>query len=167
MSERPDIAAKLAPGEALLWQGQPEPGRRVPLRATVYASVLGGLTAVLLLASWFVAVWHATMPNARIIVLGLIVAAALATFFALRLTLLDRRRARARDKRTAYAITDRRALVLAGPYLTEVALGPETEVKRLGDTLRISRGETSLRFERLSDARAAQSLLTARLEGET
>ena len=47
------------------------------------------------------------------------------------MTLLDRRRARARDARTAYAITDRRVLALAGPYTAEVALGPgvSAEVK--------------------------------------
>lgn len=167
MNTRPDIAARLAPEEVLLWQGQPEPGRRVPLRATIIAAVFGTITAVLLLMSWFLAIWHSDMPNVRAIVFALIAAAALLSFFTLRLTLLDRRRARARDKRTAYAITDRRALVLAGPYLTEVALGPETEIKRLGDTLRISQGETSLHFERLSDARAAQRLLAARLEGKT
>ena len=165
MSDRPDIAAALGPGEQLLWQGQPQPGRRVPVRATIYATLFGLLTAVLLLVSWFLAVWHSDMPNVRAIVFGLIAVAALFTFFALRITLLDQRRARARDRQSAYAITDARALAIAGPYRAEVVLGPGVSVKRAGDTLSIAGNTDSLHFERLDDAREAQNIL-ATLIGE-
>lgn len=167
MSDRPDIAARLAPGERLLWQGQPQPGRRVPVRATIFATLYGLAAATLLLASWFLAIWHNDMPNVRLIVFALIAVAALLTFFALRLTLLDQRRARARDRRTAYAITSNRVLAVSGPYSSELTLGSQINVKRTGDTLTVSGPTETIRFERLDDARNAQDILAAQIGGVT
>lgn len=165
MTDRPDIAAALDQGERLLWQGHPEPGRRVPVRATIYAILLSIAAFALLILSWYLALWHADAPQIRLLVFGLIGTAAFLTFLALRVTLLDRRRARARDRRTAYAITDRRALILAGPYRAEVPLGPGVRVRRFDDFVTVVGDDARLRFERLDDATAARDILVAQIEG--
>lgn len=167
MSDRPDIAAALAPGETLLWQGHPQPGRRVPVRATLIATALYAGTAVLLVIAWYLAIYRGDAPQTRLVAFGLIGTAAFLTYLGLRITLLDQRRTRARDSRTAYAVTDRRVLMLAGPYRAEVALGPGVSVSRSGDALTIIGPEARLRFERLDDAAHARDILLARMEGRT
>jgi hypothetical protein len=165
MSDRPDIAAALEPGETLLWRGFPQPGRRIPVRATVFAAIYAAATLILLLFAWYLEVWWGHVPQWHLMVFGLIGTAAFFAFLALRVSLLDRRRARARDRRTAYGITDRRALALAGPYRSEVRLVPGVTVKRFADSVTVE-GETArLRFERLDDAGAARNILASQIEG--
>lgn len=167
MTTRPDIAADLEPGEKLLWQGHPEPGRRIPLRATITAAVFFIVTVVLLAVAWYFAIRHGSSTQTRLVAYGLIGSAAFFTFLGLRVSLLDLRRARARDRRTAYAITDRRALLVAGPYNSEVRLIPGVAVKRFDDSVTIE-GETArIRFERLDAAAAARDILIAQIEGGT
>ena len=85
----------------------------------------------------------------------------------LKLTLLDRRYARSRDRRTAYAITDRRVLSLAGPYRTEVALGPALSAEIRSGGLDIAAGETRLRLDRLDDAKAVREILLGAIADRT
>ncbi|GKY86300.1 hypothetical protein [Sinisalibacter aestuarii] len=165
MSARPDIAAQLAPGEALLWSGHPRPGRRVPLKATAFAAALFTATLLLAVLSWYVAIFRGHLPGSRPLVLGILTLAALFTYAGLRLTVLDRRRARARDGRTAYGITPRRALALTGPYLTELALRPGVAVSLRGGTVIVSDEDATLRFERLDDGAAARDILIRQIEG--
>lgn len=167
MSDRPEIAAALAPGETLLWQGFPQPGRRIPVRAAVFASIFFTATLLLLIFAWYLAIFKAAEPGIRLIVYGLIGTAAFLTYLGLRLSLLDRRRARARDARTAYGVTTHRALVLAGPYTAEVALTPGAVVRRSGDSVTIEGKTNAVRFERLDDAPAARDILIAQIEGGT
>lgn len=165
MTTRPDIAAELEPGEKLLWQGHPEPGRRIPLRATITASAFFFVTVVLLVVAWYLAIRLGSTTQTRLIAYGLIGSAAFFTFLGLRVSLLDLRRARARDRRTTYAITDRRALLIAGPYNTEVRLVSGVAVKRFDDSVTVE-GETArIRFERLDDAATARDILIAQIEG--
>lgn len=166
MSARPDVAAVLEPGETILWQGQPEPGRRLPVRATAFAGLSFAATLFLLMFAWYLEIWWGHVPHWHLAVIGVIGTAAFFTFLALRISLLDRRRARARDAHTAYAITNRRALMLAGPYRDEVPLMPGVTVNRTGDSVTILGKQARLRFERLDDARAARDILCARIEGE-
>lgn len=167
MSNRPDIPAALAPGETLRWQGFPQPGRRIPVRAAVFASIFFMATVLLLVFAWYLAIFKQTVPGIHLVVYGLIGSAAFLTYLGLRLSLLDRRRARARDARTAYGVTDRRALVRAGPYTAEVALTPGVVVRRSGDSLTIEGKTSAVRFERLNDAPAARDILIAQIEGGT
>lgn len=167
MTDCPEIARALEPGEKLLWQGHPEPGRRVPLRATLIAALLFFLTLVLLAFAWYLAIWHNDRQQIRLIAYGLIGSGAFFTYLGLRFTVLDRRRARARDKRTAYAITDRRALLVAGPYNAEVRLTPGVAVKRFGESVAIEGENARIRFERLDDATSARDILIAQIEGGT
>lgn len=159
MSDRPDIAAALAPGEQLLWQGAPKRGRPTPLRATLIASLLYLATLILLLVAWYVEVFHGQNAEMHLVSYGLVGSAAFATFLGLRLSLLDRRRARARDARTAYGITDKRALALAGPYESAVPLTPGLTAEAKGSTLTITGPGGQLRFERLTDAAEARKIL--------
>ena len=163
MTERPDIAAALAEGEELLWQGHPKPGRPVSSRANLIGVVLYSGTIVLLLFAWWLEIYWGYVPAFRLAVYGVIGTAAFLTFIGLRVTLLDRRRARARDKRTAYAITDRRVLALAGPYTAEVALGPEVRVDLKAGGVNVEGPDAKVRLDRLADAKAAQDILLAQI----
>jgi len=165
MTARPDIAAQLAEGETLLWQGHPTPGRRVPLRASIAGIVFFAAAIGLVLLAGWVEIYHGHELAWRLAVYLMVTTAAFCTYLGLRLTVLDRRRARARDARTAYAITDRRALVLAGPYRADVALGPGVTVDHSGDTLVIGGSDSGVRFDRLDDAGAARDILMARTGG--
>jgi len=167
MSARPEVAAALGAGETLLWQGQPEPGRRLPVRATAFAGLCFAATLLLLVLAWYLEIWWGHVARWHLAVFGVIGTAAFFTFLALRISLLDRRRARARDAHTAYAITNRRALVLAGPYRAEVPLGPGVGVSQTGDSVTILGSGQKLRFERLDDARTAQGILITQIEGRT
>jgi len=167
MSARPDIAATLDADETLLWQGHPKPGRTTSLRASALGASLYLATLALAVLAWWLEIFHGHVVAWRLVVYLLVAAAALCTYLALRLTLLDRRRARARDARTAYAITDRRALIVAGPYRAEVALGPEVTAKVSGAALEIEDAAARLRFERLDDAAAARDILMAATGGPT
>lgn len=175
MSARPDIDTLLQPGETLLWQGHPMRGRPTAGRANLLASLAYVLTFACGLTAWYFGIYRFYEPGTKLIVYALIATAAFATYWGLRITWLATRRARARDARTAYAITDRRALTLAGPYDAEVALGPTVTV-----TLREiprSRGKLSqlvitgdkgaLTFDRLADAAAARDTLMAQIRSAT
>jgi hypothetical protein len=165
MSERPDITAELAAGETLLWQGHPKPGRPISPRANIIGALLYAATAALMLFAWWLAIYWGHLPAVRLAVYGVIGTAAFSTFVGLRLTLLDRRRARARDRRTAYGITDRRVLVLAGPYRSEVALAPGVRAEVKAGGINIEAPETKLRLDRLSDAKAAREIIMGQIGG--
>jgi len=164
MSGRPDVNAALEAGEVLLWQGHPKPGRPVSFRANLLGAVLY-LSAILLVlfAGWLEIYWG-HMTQWRLMVYLLVSTAALTTYLGLRLTLLDRRRARARDAATAYAITDRRAFARAGPYHSEVGLGPQVSVQARGTTLIVEGPEARIAFERLDGAEQARDILLARIK---
>jgi hypothetical protein len=165
VSPRPDIGAVLEPGEDLLWSGHPRPGRRVPRHALLRAFLMFAATPPLLLVAGYIAIYRGDLLIWNGAVLALVTLAALVTWLGLRITVLDRRRARARDRRTAYAITPRRVLAVTGPYMAEVPLGPGAVFAQVGDTITIASGTDSIRFERLADAAAVRSLLDARTEG--
>ncbi|PIE08189.1 MAG: hypothetical protein CSA74_03130 [Rhodobacterales bacterium] len=159
----PDLAAILAEGERILWQGQPKPGRPISPRATL-TSVLLYLAAFVLFAfAWWLELFKGHLPGVRLAIYGIIGSAAFCTYMGLRLTLLDRRRARARDAATRYAITDRRVLVLAGPYRAEVPLTDDVQTEQDGDTVTVSAPGTRIRLERLDDAKAAHGILLSRI----
>ncbi|GGD37636.1 hypothetical protein [Sinisalibacter lacisalsi] len=165
MSGRPDPGAALEPGEALVWQGYPKPGRRAPARANLLGAALYVAALLLTVFAGWLEIYWGHVPQWRLVVYLLVSTAAFCTYLGLRFTLLDRRRARARDARTAYAITDRRALVLAGPYRAEVRLAPGVTVQTRGDTLLVEGPQARLAFERLDDAEMARDTLLARIEG--
>jgi hypothetical protein len=161
---RPDVNAALEAGEALVWQGHPRPGRRVARRAKLLGAALYAATFLLVVFAGWLEIFWGHVPQWRLVVYLLLATAAFCTYLGLRLTLLDRRRARARDAATAYAITKRRALVLAGPYRAEVRLAPGVTVQTRGDTLLVEGPETRLAFERVDDAAKARDILLARIE---
>ena len=165
MSDRPDIAAHLHPGEDLLWQGHPKPGRRISTRANTVGALFYAAAMALLLFAWWLEIYWGHVPAFHLAVYGVIGTAAFCTFVGLRITLLDRRRARSRDARTAYAITDKRVLALFGPYKTETALGPETHTELAGGGINVEAGGSSIRFERLSEPKATYAILTEALGG--
>ncbi len=165
MSKRPDITERLEAGEVLVWQGHPKPGRRAPPRVVGYAALLVfGSFALLLMAGW-VELFQTPSPAWRLMVYLLVASASFLTYFALRITVLKTRRDRARDARTAYAITDRRALTLSGPYAAELPLGPDMRADLTGDRLIIQSGADTLRFDRLTDAPAAHDILMRQIQG--
>ncbi len=163
MTKRPDIAAALDEGEQLLWQGHPKPGRPISHRANLIAVLFYTGTIALLLFAWWLEIYWGHIPAFRLSVYGVIGTAAFFTFVGLRVTVLDRRRARARDARTAYAITDRRVLALAGPYTAEVRLGPEVRAEVKAGGVNVDGGDTKLRLDRLQDAKAAHDILVAEI----
>lgn len=165
MTARPDITAALEAGETVLWRSYPRPGRAAAPGAAKLGILLFLATPGLLFLAGWIAIYYAQSLPPRLLVYLLITAAALCTYFALRVTLLDRRRARAHDARSIYAITDRRALVLAGPYRAEVQHAAAVEVRVSGDTVEISGPEGRLQFERLDDAAEARDILMARIGG--
>ena len=165
MTVRPDITTELAEGEDLLWQGHPKPGRPISRRATFAGVLLYTATILLLLFAWWLEIYKGHLPGVRLAVYGVIGTAAFLTFVGLRVTLLDRRRARARDARTAYAITDRRVLALAGPYRAEVALGAGLRAEVKAGGLTVDGPQTRLRLDRLRDAKAARDILLAQIGG--
>ncbi len=165
MSARPDIAAVLDADEALLWRGHPSAGRRSTAKATALGALFYVATIAFVILGWWVEIFRGHVPVWHLVVYAVIAAAAFTAYLGLRVTLLDRRRARARDARTAYAITDRRALAIAGPYRSEVRLGPEVTADLSGDLLLIDGPAAHLRFERLDDAARARDILNARIRG--
>lgn len=165
MSPRPDISSVLEPGEELLWTGHPLPGRRVPARAGILAALAFAATLLVVAAAWYLALFRGHIPAWNRAVFGLVTLAALLSYVGLRVTILDRRRARARDRRTAYAITSRRAVAVTGPYTAEVPLGPGARLSHADDTVTIASQTGSVRFERLDDAASARAILEARIEG--
>ncbi len=165
MSERPDITAALDTDETLLWQGHPKPRRPVSRRANIVATLLYLVTIALLLFCWWLEIYWGHVTGTRLAIYGLIGAAAFATYVGLRITLLDRRRARARDARTAYAITDRRVLALAGPYRAELALGPDLRARIRAGGINVDGPEGHIRLDRLSDPKAAHQILQRAIEG--
>ncbi len=170
MSTRPDPATLLDEGldegETLLWQGQPKPGRPVPRRAALIAVLLYLATFALFGFAWWLALIKGNLPGVKLAVYGMIGTAAFCTFVGLRLTLLNRRRARARDAATRYAITDRRVLAMAGPYRTEVALDDAVDVRKSGNAVIVTTPGTRLHLDRLDDAAAAYDILQARIGGK-
>ncbi|MEZ5721699.1 MAG: hypothetical protein R3D59_08530 [Paracoccaceae bacterium] len=166
MSDRPDIASRLHEGENLLWQGHPKPGRRISTRAGAIGALFYAAAMALLLFAWWLEIYWGHVPTWHLAVYGVIGTAAFCTFVGLRITLLDRRRARSRDARTAYAITDRRVLALFGPYITEIALGPEVHTELAGGGVNVEKGGASIRFERLSDAKSVHGILLDALGGK-
>lgn len=167
MRGRPDIAAALGPGETLLWQGAPKPGRPAPIRARTVAALLYAGTTALAAFAWYLEIFWGHVPAFHLAVFGVIGAAAFLTWLGLRLTVLNSRRARARDARTAYGISDRRALTLAGPYTAALPIGPDLGVEAQGGTLILTGPEGRLCFERLDDAAAARDILMRQIEGQT
>ena len=163
MSERPDITAALAEGEKLLWQGHPKPGRPISHRASLIGVLFYTATIALLLFAWWLEIYKGHLPGVRLSLYGLIGTAAFFAFVGLRITLLDRRRARARDARTAYGITDRRVLALAGPYTAEVALGPGVRAVIKAGGVNVEGQGAKIRLDRLKDAKAAHDILVAEI----
>ncbi|HCQ64893.1 MAG TPA: hypothetical protein DIU07_06875 [Rhodobacteraceae bacterium] len=166
MSERPDITAALAEGEQLRWQGHPKPGRPVSHRASLIGVLFYSGTIALLLFAWWLEIYKGHLPGVRLSIYGVIGTAAFLAFVGLRVTLLDRRRARARDARTAYAITDRRVLALAGPYTAEVSLGPGVRAELKAGGVNVEGPGAKIRLDRLKDAKAAQGILLAEIGGQ-
>lgn len=167
MSPRPDITAVLAEGERLLWQGHPKPGRPISRRANLIGALLYAATIALLVFAWWLGIYKAHIPWVRLSIYGVIGTAAFLTFAGLRVTLLDRRRARARDARTAYAITDRRVIALAGPYSAEIPLAPGLGATVRAGGLDVEGAGARLRLDRLDDPKAARAILVAELGGRT
>lgn len=165
MSNRPDIATRLVEEEDLLWQGHPTPGRKTSRQALTRALLLGLLSLVLFLAAMALALFKGNLQVWLLTSYGLIATAAFLTYLALRMTLLDTRRARARDARTSYGITTSRALTLSGPYAAELALEPAMRTEIEGDRLTIFSGADSLRFDRLDDAPTARDILLRQIGG--
>lgn len=165
MSKRPDISEALEADETLLWSGYPKPGRPVSGRALLLSMIFSATTIVLLAFGWWLEIFWGHVPVWRITVYFVIATAAFSTYLALRVTLLDRRRARSRDACTAYAITDRRVLMRAGPYTSELKLGPAITARASGSTLVIEGPEARLQFERLDDAAEARDIVQARIGG--
>lgn len=163
MSGRPELTASLSEGETLLWQGHPRPGRQVSFRANLLGVMFYAATIALALFAWWLEIYWGHVPLWRLAVYFVVAVSAFSFYLGLRVTLLDRRRARARDARTAYAITDRRALVVAGPYKADIALDPGVSAEVRGDTLLIEGEAAKLRFERLDDAAKARDTLLARI----
>lgn len=161
MSTRPDITAVLDDGERLLWQGHPRPGRPISRRAGLIGVLLYAATIALLVFAWYLGIYWDHVAGARLAIYGVIGTAAFLTFLGLRVTLLDRRRARARDARTAYGITDRRVIALAGPYKAEVPRGPGLRADLKAGGLDIEGVGARLRFDRLADPKAARDILVA------
>lgn len=161
MSPRPDIATALDREEHLLWQGHPKPGRPISARANLMGLLFYLATVALLLSAWWLEIYKGHLPGVRLAIYGLIGTAAFFTFVGLRVTLLDRRRARARDARTAYGITERRVIVLAGPYRTEIARTPEMTTSLRGNGIDIAGPDGKIRLDRLADAKSALAILTS------
>lgn len=166
MSARPDITSALAADETVLWQGHPRPGRPVSLRANLFGVLSYLATIALALFAWWLEIYWGHEAHWRLAVYFVVASSAFFFYLGLRVTLLDRRRLRARDARTRYAITDRRALVLAGPYTAEVDLAPVVTATVRGDTLIIEGADATLRFERLDEAAEARDILLARTGGD-
>lgn len=163
MSRGADITDALAPGETLLWSGGPRPGRRMPRKAARIAIALYAATAGLMGIAWYLALAKGGGNGWQVVVLVLVALSALLTTLGLRITLLDQRRARSRDRNIGYAVTSERALVIARPYRSEVRLGPETSVTMDGGVITVSGGGKTVRFERLDDAPAVRDILLARI----
>jgi len=165
MSPRPDIATALDPGETLLWQGHPKKGRPMTSRAGTTGALLFLGAVVLLLLAGFLEIRFGYQPAVHLSIYGIIGTAAFLTYLGLHVTLLRRRRARARDARTAYGITNRRIVVRAGPYTADLPLGPEVRAEVAGGGLDITAPGTTLRLDRLDDADAAREILMAQIGG--
>lgn len=163
MSQRPDIAAALSEGETLLWQGHPKRGRPVSHRGNILGALFFGLSLGLMVFAWWLAIYWGHLAVWRLAVYGVIGTAAFLMFVSLRVTFLDRRRARSRDARTAYAITDRRVMALAGPYRAEIPLGPDVQATHRAGGVDIARADSRIRFDRLADAKQAHDILTSEI----
>ncbi|MEJ2036108.1 MAG: hypothetical protein P8X69_08635 [Maritimibacter sp.] len=165
MSHRPDIAAQLAEGEELVWQGHPKPGRKSSGQAKITGAVLSLASLVLFAGAVALALFKGHLPVWTLTAYLIVATAAFLAFVALRVTVLATRQARARDARTSYGITDRRALTLSGRYAAELPLAAEMGAEIIGDRLIITSGADSLRFDRLDDAPAARDMLMRQIEG--
>jgi len=165
MSTRSHTPVTLAAGEVLLWQGRPRPGLPTAPGSKRLGVVLIGATLVLFLTAGWIEVFHARILPTRLLVYLMIVLAAFCSYLALRQLVLNRRRDRAHDARTAYAITSRRAVVLSGPYRTELPLGPDVEARKSGDSIALLGSGPTLWFERLDDADMVRDILVARTGG--
>lgn len=163
---RPNIIEALDDGETLIWQGHPKPGRPIPARANLIAILLYSGTIILLLTAYFLGLYKGHVQVFRLAIYGLIGAAAFLTYMGLKVTLFDRRRARSRDKRTAYAITDRRVVALAGPYRSEIKLSPGVRANVKAGGLDIAGPNAELRLDRLDDPSAVREILLREIESK-
>ncbi len=166
MSGRPDISTALEEGEVLLWQGHPKRGRPISRRASLIGVLFYTGTIALLLFAWWLEIYKGHLPGVRLFLYGVIGTAAFFTFVGLRITLLDRRRARARDARTVYGITNRRVLALAGPYAAEVPLRPGVRAEIKAGGVNVEGSGAKIRLDRLKDAKAAHDILVAEIGGQ-
>ncbi len=130
------LAAHLRPGEVLLWHGAPDAGLRLkPAREDIEAGLWGlGATALLALLAWAIGAFGRLFP-----ILRAGVVAALLALLALSLhpLLLKHRLLMHRLRRTRYALTNRRALVLTGTRrarLLSLELRPDTQLALSEDT---------------------------------
>lgn len=156
-----DWSPHLAPGERLLWQGRPDPAFRLSPRERRRAPV----AAVLALGALAVSLrfWPADAKTGAVWLM-------LAAFLALLAVLPAWLRTRGL-RRSAYAVTDRRALMLEGGRLRSWPIGPETR-PRLNDQTppslwfaddrreRYGRVRTTpVVFSRIPDAARVQALM--------
>lgn len=165
MSVRPDLTAELNEGETLLWKGHPMSGRPLPRRKQGMAALFFVAALLAIAVAGALASLEAPTPAQGLAVYALVGAAGFFTYAGLRASLLERRRAHARDRHTTYAITDRRALLRAGPFGGEVVLEPGVTARAEGDVLTISGTDAQLRFERIADAASVRDIIETRTGG--
>lgn len=165
------LTDELEPGETLLWQGQPLPGRGVARNGWrwFWLMVLAALTLFLMAIGLMI--FLPLQSPLALLPMPLVGLSSFATFLALKVSVLDRRRARARDRVTRFGLTERRALARVGPYRFEIPLSSGTEITyredELGALIFAAEGHDPLSFDRLMDARAAKDIATAQIEAQS
>lgn len=164
------LTNELEPGETLLWQGQPAAGRGVSSNGWRWFWLMVLAAVTLFLMAIGLMIWLPLESSLAALPMPLVALSAFATFLALKVSVLDRRRARARDRVTRFGLTERRALARIGPYRFEIPLSPATKITyredELGALIFQAEGCDPLSFDRLEDARAAKDIATAQIEAQ-
>ncbi|MGH1367835.1 MAG: hypothetical protein ACRBCL_04405 [Maritimibacter sp.] len=165
---RKTINDLLETGETLLWEGAPAPGRAVSRNGWIWLGAMGVTTVTFFMAALALMTVIPTGSPLTFAPFGLVVMAAFATFVGLNMTYLERRRARARDGATRFALTDQRALSLIGPYDFALPLSRDTEIEYrdgpLGALILRNTETDALSFDRLLDGDIAQKIASAQIE---
>lgn len=167
---RKTINDLLETGETLLWEAAPAPGRPVNRNGWRWLAVMLVTALTCFLAALAMMV---VIPVGSVLAyfpMALVVAAAFATLMGLNATILERRRARARDRATRFAVTNLRALSLIGPYDFTLPLSRGTKIEyregELGAIIMTNDDGQTLSFDRLIDAEAAQTQIAAQIEAQ-